>query len=82
MIDRRAELDCLRPARYRRKHDDRIGAVGFAFPERAEPDLLREHDQSWHVRRRIVRRGIDFNIVNHVRLSSSFELLNAKLSVH
>src|SRR5258708_18360142 len=41
MIDRRAELDCLRPARYRRTHHDRSGANGVAVPERAVPALLR-----------------------------------------
>ncbi len=66
MVNRRAQFDFFRPARHRRQHDEWVGAVRFAFPKGAEADLLGQFDEPRHVGGRIVRRGIDLNVKNHM----------------
>src|SRR6266511_3103074 len=71
MVDRRAELDGFCPARNRRKHDHWVRAVGFAFPKCAKSHLFGQHDQARHIGRRIVRRRVYLNIIDHHLSSSS-----------
>jgi hypothetical protein len=72
MVDRRAEFDLFGSARHRREHHEWIGAVRFAFPERAETDLLRQLDQARHIGRGIMRGRIDLNVKNHITSPSTW----------
>src|SRR5262249_40953739 len=72
VIDGYPQFDFLSPARNRRQHHDRVGAVRLAFPKSSEANLLGQFNQARHIGSRIVRRRIDLNVVDHVLVPSNY----------